>query len=115
MTNYAHGHEAEKYAAEWLKGRGYKIIALNWRDTRAEIDIIARRKREPLRFIEVKYREQAAQGHGFDYITPAKLRQMAFAAELYVAKERYNGEYTLGALEISGPDFIVSGFIEELI
>jgi Holliday junction resolvase-like predicted endonuclease len=63
----------------------------------------------------VKYREQSAQGHGFDYITPTKLKQMAFAAELYVVKERYNGEYTLGALEISGPDFIVSGFIEELI
>jgi Holliday junction resolvase-like predicted endonuclease len=115
MTNYAHGHDAEKYAADWLRQRGYKIIALNWRDKRAEIDIVARRSREPLRFIEVKYREQTGQGEGLDYITPAKLRQMAFAAELYVAKERYTGEYTLAALEIGGQDFVVSGFIEELI
>lgn len=115
MTNYAHGHEAEKYAAEWLKGRGYKVIALNWRDKRAEIDIVARKKHGPMTFFEVKYRESAGQGQGLDYITPAKLRQMAFAAELYVAKERYTGEYTLGALELSGPDFVVSGLIEELI
>jgi Holliday junction resolvase-like predicted endonuclease len=115
MTNYAHGHEAEKYAAEWLQGRGYKIIVLNWRDKRAEIDIVARKKHGPMTFFEVKYRESAAQGQGLDYITPTKLRQMAFAAELYVAKERYNDEYTLGALEISGPDFTVTGFIEELI
>jgi Holliday junction resolvase-like predicted endonuclease len=115
MTNYAHGHEAEKVAAEWLRGQGYKIIALNWRDKRAEIDIVARRKHEPLRFIEVKYRETAGQGDGFDYITPSKLRQMAFAAELYAAKERFSGEYTLAALEVSGQEYAVSGFIAELM
>jgi Holliday junction resolvase-like predicted endonuclease len=115
MTNYAHGHEAEKVAAEWLRGQGYKIIALNWRDARAEIDIVARRKHEPLRLIEVKYRETDRQGGGLDYITPAKLRQMAFAAELYVARERYSGEYTLAALELSGQDYVVSGFIAELV
>jgi len=114
MTNYAHGHDAEKYAARWLQEQGYKIIALNWRDRRAEIDIIARRQQGPLRFIEVKYRETAEQGGGFDYITPAKQRQMAFAAELYVAKTRYTGEYTLAALEVSGLDYGVTGFIEEI-
>lgn len=115
MTNYAHGHEAEKVAAGWLRGQGYKIIALNWRDKRAEIDIIARRRHEPLRFIEVKYRETAGQGGGFDYITSSKLRQMAFAAELYISRERYSGEYTLAALELSGQDYVVSGFIAELV
>jgi Holliday junction resolvase-like predicted endonuclease len=114
MTNYAHGHDAEKVAAAWLEARGYTVLALNWRDRRAEIDIIARLGAEPLRFIEVKYRETAAQGNGFDYITPTKLRQMAFAAELYAAKSRYDGEYTLAAIELSGPGFVVTGFITEL-
>jgi len=115
MTNYTHGHDAEKIAAEWLRGQGYKILALNWRDARAEIDVVARKKHGPLRFVEVKYRESAAQGSGLDYITPAKLRQMAFAAELYVAKERYTGEYTLAALEIGGVDYIVTAFVDELL
>lgn len=29
MTNYAHGHTAEKYAVRWLQTHGYNIIALN--------------------------------------------------------------------------------------
>lgn len=115
MTNYTHGHDAEKYAAEWLRERGYQIVALNWRDRRAEIDIVAARPGGPLRFIEVKYRRTARQGGGFDYITSAKLRQMSFAAELYVAKEHYGGEYTLAALELGGQDYAVTGFVEELM
>lgn len=114
MTNYAHGHEAEKIAAEWLQWQGYKILALNWHNTRAEIDIVARRKHEPLRFIEVKYRENLGQGGGFEYITAAKLRQMAFAAELYVAQAHYTGEYTLGAIELGGAAYEVMNFIEEI-
>lgn len=52
---------------------------------------------------------------GFDYITPSKLHQMSIAVELYVAKMRYNGEYTLAALEVSGRDYAVTSFLEELI
>jgi hypothetical protein len=40
---------------------------------------------------------------------------MAFAAELYVAKTRYAGEYTLAALEVSGYGYAVTGFVEELL
>ncbi len=114
MTNYAHGHEAEKYAVEYLRKAGYKVLALNWRRPRAEIDIIARNKRGPVTFIEVKYRQSTAQGSGLDYITPRKLKQMRFAAELWVMEERYGGEYVLGAVELSGPDFQVTRFLPEL-
>ena len=119
MTNYAHGHEAEKVAAKYLESKGYKIIALNWRDKRAEIDIIAQKKSllrsRPLIFFEVKYRENNLQGHGFDYITPKKLAQMKFAAELYVAMQRYTGEYTLGAIEMQGEDYHVAIVLENLV
>lgn len=114
MTNYAHGHHAEKIAAEYLTQQGYTIIALNWRRPRAEIDIIARRSTEPVRCVEVKYRQSVAQGNGFDYITTAKLRQMGFAARLWATENRYRGEYTLAAIELSGPDYEVTEYIEEL-
>lgn len=114
MTNYAHGHEAEKHAAEYLKKQGYKVLELNWRRPRAEIDIVARKKRGPVAFVEVKYRESHAQGGGLDYITPRKLEQMQFAAELWVAENRYNGEYVLAALEMSGADYKVTNFLPEL-
>lgn len=115
MTNYAHGHDAEKVAAVYLKKQGYKIIDLNWRRPRAEIDIVAQRKHEPLTFVEVKYREATAQGGGLDYITPRKVEQMQFAAELWVAEHKYDGEYVLAAIELTGADYRVTDFIAELV
>lgn len=115
MTNYAHGHEAEKYAADYLKKQGYKILELNWRRPRAEIDIVASKKRGPITFVEVKYRENNHQGGGFDYITLTKLEQMRFAAELWVAENRYSGEYVLAALELSGPTYTITDFLPELM
>jgi putative endonuclease len=112
MTNYTRGHQAEKLAAEYLRGHKYKIIELNWKRPRAEIDIVARKKHGPVTFFEVKYRESTAQGQGLDYITPRKLQQMAFAAELWVAENRYSGEYALGAIELSGETYNVTNFLE---
>ena len=39
-----------------------------------------------LYFVEVKYRSSPIQGDGFMAVTPAKLRQMGFAARLYEAR-----------------------------
>jgi Holliday junction resolvase-like predicted endonuclease len=89
MTNYRHGHDAEKVAARYLQAEGYGVHALNWRHPRAEIDIVASSGEGSLLFVEVKYRQSAAQGSGLEYITPAKLRQMTFAAELWVAQYHY--------------------------
>ncbi|HSX43460.1 MAG TPA: YraN family protein [Candidatus Saccharimonadales bacterium] len=114
MTGYAHGHHAEKVAARWLQHQGYKVYALNWRSPRAEIDIIAQQPGGPLQFIEVKYRQSTGQGTGLEYITPTKQRQMRFAAELWVAQHRYEGEYVLSGLEVSGVDYRVSAFIESI-
>lgn len=114
MTNYAHGHNAEKVAAAYLEQQGYRIIAINWRHPRAEIDIIAQNTDGQVLLVEVKYRRSTAQGSGLDYITPRKLHQMHFAAELWAAITRYSGEYTLAAIELTGDDYQVVGFIEDI-
>lgn len=120
-TNHASGHFAEQLAAEYLKKRGYKIIAMNWRHARAEIDIVAQKKsrfglsKHPLVFFEVKHRKNFAQGHGLDYITPKKLSQMRFAAELYIMQENYMGEICLGAIELQGEDYEIKNFLENII
>jgi putative endonuclease len=119
MTNYSSGHHAEKLAADYLIQNGYEIIALNWKVKRAEIDIVARKKRRfgtkhPLVFVEVKHRKTTSQGTGFDYITPKKISQMQFAAELYVTATNYKGEYSLGAIELNGEDYVVSAYIDSI-
>ncbi len=119
MTNYETGHAAEKVAAEYLKQQGYTIMELNWRHVRAEIDIVAQkrprfRRPGPLVFFEVKHRKTDRQGRGLDYITPKKLEQMRFAADLYVSAHDHNGEYTLGAIELEGVAYSVTAFEESI-
>ncbi len=120
MTNYAHGHDAEKVAARYLEARGYTVLALNWRHTRAEIDIVAQKRprfraKGPVVFFEVKYRKTNQQGTGFDYITSKKLDQMRFAAELWVAEHRYEGDYALGAVEVTGDAYKVTSLLESIM
>lgn len=110
MSNYSAGHAAEVRAAEYLKQRGFSIHELNWRTKFCEIDIVAEKNRRAY-FIEVKYRRTDKQGLGLEYVTPAKLRKMQFAAEMWVHTKAWAGEYQLAALGIDGDSF---SFVDEL-
>lgn len=78
------GNEAESVSAAWLETDGFRIISRNWKTKFCEIDIIAE-KNGRIYFVEVKHRRQAGQGGGIAAITDRKLRQMRFAAQLYLA------------------------------
>ena len=114
MTNFAQGHQAEKYAADYLTHNGYKIVALNWRTRLCEIDIVAKNGKT-VHFVEVKYRRTTQQGSGLDYITPSKLNQMQFAAECWVQENAYRGAYELSAIEVSGPSFDITNFVPNIL
>lgn len=113
MTTFDTGRQAEAAAAEYLKQKGYAVIDQNWRTKFCEIDIIAQRG-NVVYFCEVKYRQTNRQGSGLDYITRKKLRQMQLAAEAWVHFFNWTGEYQLCAIEISGPTFEVTAFIEDV-
>jgi putative endonuclease len=113
-TNFSHGRQAEDVAAAYLKQCKYKIIEMNWKTPRCEIDIIAK-KNQCIYFFEVKFRKNSLQGDGFDYITPRKLQQMVYAAETWLAFHEWGGSMQVGAIEVSGKDYTVSGFIDSLI
>lgn len=110
MTNYQTGHEAEKLAAEYLEKQGFKIRELNWKTRFCEIDIVAE-KDESVYFVEVKYRKNAFQGSGLEYITPKKLKQMRFAAEMWVQENDWDGDCQLAAIGIDNDQVT---FIDEL-
>jgi Holliday junction resolvase-like predicted endonuclease len=110
MSNYFAGHSAEVRAAEYLKSHGYKVKELNWKTKYCEIDIVAE-KDKAIYFVEVKSRKNSKQGFGLDYITPSKLRQMRFAAEMWVSNNSWPGEYQLAAIGIDGEEFT---FLDEL-
>jgi putative endonuclease len=68
------GRFAEWLAANFLRMKGYRIAARNFRTRAGEIDIVARR-RDLVIFVEVKARGDAQ-------------RRIAAAAEIWIARQR---------------------------
>ena len=106
------GHDAESAACSFLQNTGYRIIDRNWRTKWCEVDIIAA-KDNIVSFVEVKYRSSDNQGGGVAAITPQKLRQMRFAAELWL-RNHPNNDAQLSVIEVAGPDLSVRTFIESV-
>jgi putative endonuclease len=104
------GHAAEDVAAEYLISRGFEILSQNWKTSRCEIDIVA--QKGPVKyFVECKYRRSDEFGTGLDYLTDQKLKQMQFAAEIWVQRHHWEGAYFLSAIELAGVPPTVQNFI----
>ena len=86
----ARGQVGEDAAAQFLKSRGYSILARNWRPghaIRGEIDCIAWQGRT-LCFIEVKTRSSNEQGRPQEAVNFTKQRQICRLANAYVSFKR---------------------------
>ncbi len=106
------GNRAESEVAQYLRRQKFTIIDRNWKTKWCEIDIIAE-KHGVTHFVEVKYRKNDKGGSGLAAITPKKLRQMKFAAELWLSREDVESA-VLSAVEVSGDEFVISEFIEQI-
>ncbi len=107
------GRQAEDAAAQYLVSKKFEVLAQNWRTRWCEIDIVAKKK-NIIYFVEVKYRKSSDFGGGLEYITPTKHKQMKFAAEFWVSNNDWNGDYRLSAIEVSGLEFEIREFLENL-
>jgi putative endonuclease len=68
--------------AEWYVRHGFEIVARNWRCTRGELDVVARRGRM-LVVCEVKARADDTWGSGLEAVTARKqLRIRRATAEM---------------------------------
>lgn len=101
MTTVEAGRAAEDAAVRYLQSRGFRVLNRNWRTRSCEIDIVAIKERT-VYFVEVKFRSTERQGEGLAYVTAAKLRQMKYAAEYWVARYRWQGDYCLMAASVAG-------------
>ena len=113
------GKEGERFAADYLAEKGYRILQRNYRYHRNEIDIIARYKKT-LCFIEVKTRSSREKGHPAEAVTITKQREIIKAAKAYLAFTgecetdcRFDVVTVLAACE--GEDLITSFVIEHYI
>ncbi len=99
MNTASIGRAGEQRASDYLERIGYAIITRNWKRRSCEIDSIALHN-SVLHFVEVKYRLNLDQGDGLDYITPQKIKQMTYAANMWVGLHNWPGEYVLSAVSI---------------
>lgn len=98
------GKSAESAVGKYLGSLGYQILEQNWRTKTCEIDLVAK-KDGIIYFVEVKYRINDSQGNGFDYITPGKLKQMGYAAQVWTSENNWDDDYRLMAAAVSGENY----------
>jgi putative endonuclease len=79
VSTRALGREAEDLAAEWLAGRGYRILARNHALRRGEVDIVCEAE-GVLCFVEVRSRTGDAQGGPEETVDRRKARRVVLAA-----------------------------------
>jgi putative endonuclease len=97
------GQVAEQTALAFLRSRGLKLLAQNYRSKTGEIDIIMR-DRDILVFIEVRYRKNTRYGSGAESITISKRRRIKNTAKYFLMKENYADERCrFDVISASGP------------
>lgn len=112
MFNKRLGGSGEKAAAAFLKGKGYKIIVLNYTTNIGEIDIIAEHL-ETLVFAEVKTRMGDKYGLPREAVTYSKQRVYGKVATQYLkASGSFSRKCRFDVLEVTpdGVNHIINAF-----
>lgn len=82
------GDYGERVAADWLRARGCRVLARNFKAPRGgEVDIIARQGRLLL-FVEVKTRRKGARFRGLDAVGKDKERLIERGANAWLKRLR---------------------------
>ena len=81
------GALAEAVAREHLEGRGYRVLATNFRCRSGEIDIVAKHQGQ-LVFVEVRSRQGTDFGLPRESVGPQKQQRLSRAAATYLKQNR---------------------------
>lgn len=111
MSSTSIGKQAESFVANYLISKNHKILANNWRTKLCEIDIVSKHN-NIIYCCEVKYRKSSTWGDGFDSITPKKLKQISFAAEMWAHNNKWDGLVRILVASVSGYPLKIDDIIE---
>lgn len=78
------GAWGEAYAAEYLRKKGYKVLANSYRSRFGEIDLIAQRK-DVLAFVEVKLRKSDVFAEAREFVSFSKQDRLKKTAAFFLA------------------------------
>jgi putative endonuclease len=102
------GRKGEETAARYLAGRGYTILARNYRYRKAEIDLIVR-KGNLLVFVEVKTRSRQDYGFPEDAVSARKIQLFLRTADEYIYRTKwaYDLRFDIIAIQVKGLEYEV--------
>ena len=83
MNNKSLGQYGEQIAADFLRGKGYRILEKNFKSRLGEIDVIAR-DGAVLVFVEVKIRKSLARGMPYESVHLYKQRKIIRLAQSFL-------------------------------
>ena len=93
------GKKGEELATGFLKEKGYHVVATNWRNEKAEADIIATLDNTVI-IVEVKTRATSYFGAPEESVGKHKQRMMVRAAEAYIEINNINSEVRYDIISI---------------
>ncbi|MDO5142655.1 MAG: YraN family protein [Eubacteriales bacterium] len=95
------GAWGERVAQDYLRERGYTIVATNFRTRFGEIDMIAQQG-EYLVFVEVKTRRDTRFGAAREHVTAAKQAKIIAAAEAWLQQQPTTLQPRFDVIEVYG-------------
>ena len=98
------GRNSERLAAKYLEKEGYKVLRLNFRMKKSEIDIIAE-DGQWLVFVEVKARSSGLFGTPQEAVDLKKQRKIAEAAMGYMSMEKMDRPVRFDVIAITPDGF----------
>jgi len=93
------GRLGEELAREHLQKTGYKVLDLNWRYGRAEVDLIVL-KDNVIIFTEVKTRTGNGFGEPEDFVDARKQKLLVSAADEYIYLVNHQGDVRFDIIAI---------------
>jgi putative endonuclease len=94
------GEKGENLAVDFLRKKGYRIVATNFRSPLGEVDLVAQ-ERDTTVFVEVKTRRSVQYGTPQESVTCAKQSRIVKTALSYLKKNNLgNGNYRFDVVAV---------------
>ena len=85
MKTRARGNRGEAEVANYLRKKGYTLLASQWRCRFGELDLVAKDKRGTICFVEVKLRSAGSIAMPREFVDSRKQERLRTAASAYMS------------------------------
>lgn len=96
------GRWGEELAAQYLCGKGYRILHRDWKLKHRDLDIVAMSPEGVLAVVEVKTRRNDSFYEPEEAVTYSKMKSVTTAANAYIKMNRINADVRFDIIAVTG-------------